>query len=160
MSLSSARPLRAALCALIAFTAFPFAASAQTKVFDLTPAFLECGADVDELLVYRVGGIVIIRGTTGDASKAADAGRIATFLGYDRVANLIRVVDEPATDAQIAARGQRQLELEPMLVGCKFHVDSTLGVVQVRGTVRQAGQKSLAIEILHRLPGVKEVHWD
>jgi osmotically-inducible protein OsmY len=138
---------------------FPFAAPAQTKVFDLTPAFIDCGADIEELLVYRVGGIVLIRGTTSDATKAADAGRIATFLGYERVANLIKVTDEVADDALIEARGHRQLDLEPMLDGCRLRVDSSLGIVQVGGKVKREAQKTLAIEILLRVTGVREVHW-
>lgn len=160
MTDSATHALRAALCGLLVIIAFPFAVSAQTDVLDLTPAFLAQGADIDQLRVYRVSGVVLIRGTTLDRAKAEDAGRIATFLGYDRVANLIRVVDGPAADALIAARGQRALDLEPMLDGCRFHVDSTLGVVQVGGRVRQEDQKSLAIGILHRVPGVKEVRWD
>jgi osmotically-inducible protein OsmY len=152
--------LRTTVCTLLAVVAFTFAASAQTKVFDLTPAFVDCGADIEELLVYRVGGIVLIRGTTSDAVKAADAGRIATFLGYDRVANLIKVIDEPSVDALIEARGRRQLDLEPMLQGCKFRIDSTLGVVRVSGKVKREAQKALAIEILLGVTGVKGAHWD
>jgi osmotically-inducible protein OsmY len=151
--------LRTMLCALITI-AFPLLASAQTKVFDLTPAFVDCGADIEELLVYRVGGIVLIRGTTDDATKAADAGRIATFLGYHRVANLIRVIDEPAADRLIETRGQLNLDLEPMLAGCKFHIDSALGVVRVGGRVIREAQKALAIEVLLRVAGVKTVDWD
>ncbi|HSP14986.1 MAG TPA: BON domain-containing protein [Thermoanaerobaculia bacterium] len=148
------------LLTVVAILAFPFAAPAQTKVFDLTPAFVDCGADIEELLVYRVGGIVLIRGTTSDAAKAADVGRIPTFLGYDRVANLIRVIDEGSADALIEARGRRQLDLEPMLQGCKFQIDSTLGDVRVGGKVKREAQKFLAVEILLRVTGVKEVQWD
>ncbi|HEX9163147.1 MAG TPA: BON domain-containing protein [Thermoanaerobaculia bacterium] len=129
-------------------------------MFDLTPAFVDCGVDIKELLVYRVGGIVLIRGTTADPAKAAEAGRIATFLGYERVANLIRVIDEPAVDGAIEARGRLELDLEPMLAGCRLHVGSTRGAVLVGGTVGGEAQKALAIEVLLRVSGVKEVHWD
>ena len=81
-------------------------------MFDLTPAFVDCGADVDELLVYRVGEIVLIRGTTADPTKAAEPGRIATFLGYD-----------------------------------------------VGGRVGRESQKVLAIEILLKVAGAKQVQW-
>jgi osmotically-inducible protein OsmY len=152
--------LRLTLFALIAAVAFPLAGFAQKpKVFDLTPAFVDCGVDIEELLVYRLGGIVLIRGTTSDATKAADAGRVATFLGYDRVANLIRVVDEPAADKSIEERGQRQLDLEPMLEGCRLRVDSNLGVVSVGGKVARTSQKALAIEVLLKVAGVKQVQW-
>lgn len=146
------------LAALFA-ASFPLAAQTQNKVFDLTPAFVEQGADIDQLLVYRVGGIVLIRGTTGDAAKSANAARIATFLGYDRVANLIRVVDEPSVDASIVARAHHDLDLEPMLQGCKFHVVLSRGALIVSGHVQNESQKSLAIEILSRVPGVKQIQW-
>jgi osmotically-inducible protein OsmY len=152
--------LRAALAGLVVLLAFPAVASAQAKWFDLTPAFVDCGADVEQLLVYRVGGIVILRGTTSDAAKAADAGRIATVLGYDRVANLIVVVDQPVTDASLNARGQRALDLEPSLDGCRFHVSSASGVVLVSGETRRDDQKELAVQVLKRVAGVKDAHWD
>lgn len=151
--------VRSAACTLVFLVAFPLAASGQTDVVDLTPAFVACGVDIDGLLVYRVGGIVLIRGTTGDATKAVEAGRVATFLGYDRVANLIRVVDVPAADKLIEERGHLELDLEPMLDGCNFHIDSALGVVAVGGTVVREEQKTLAMEILLDVQGVKKVHW-
>jgi osmotically-inducible protein OsmY len=132
----------------------------ESKVFDLTPAFVQRGADIDDLLVYRVGGIVVIRGTTGDAVKATGAMAIATFLGYERVANLIRVVDRPAVDAEIARRGKRRLDLESSLQGCRFHVQSSGGVVRVGGTVLSEGQKELAVQLLRRIPGAKSVQWN
>lgn len=152
--------IRGAVCTFILVVALPIAASAPTVQFiDLTPIFVDCGVDVTQLLVYRVGGIVLIRGTTGDAAKAAEAGRVATFLGYDRVANLIRVVDEPAEDRSIEERGHRELDLEPMLEGCNFDIDSTRGAVAVSGTVVRESQKALAIGILLDVKGVKQVRW-
>ena len=151
--------IRGAVCTFIFVVALPVAASALTQFIDLTPTFVDCGVDVEELLVYRVGGIVLIRGTTNDAAKAAEAGRVATLLGYDRVANLIRVVDEPAADRSIEERGHRELDLEPMLDGCNFRLHSTLGVVSVGGRVGHESQKTLAIEILLDVRGVKQVHW-
>ena len=157
---SAARTLRATLSALVVAVVFPLGAAANTQILDLTTSFVDCGADIDELVVYRMAGIIVIRGTTVDAAKAAEAGRIAAQLGYDRVANLIHVVDGPAADALIASRGQRALDLEPMLEGCQFHVESVAGVVEVRGRVTRDDQKNLAVGILMRVPGVKEVHWD
>ena len=109
--------MRILIASLVVSLSLSTIASAQTKWFDLTPAFVDCGVDIDELLVYRVGEIVVIRGTTSDADKAANAGRIATVLGYDRVANLIVIVDQPLTDAAVAARGQLALDREPGLDG-------------------------------------------
>lgn len=152
--------MKSTLCAVIILIALPLAGAPRKQMLDLTATFADCGVDIDELLVYRISDIVLIRGTTVDRAKAAEAGRVATMLGYDRVANLIRVVDGPAADALIASRGQRELDLEPMLGGCRFRVSSALGVVQVGGEVNRPDQKSLAIGILLRLPGVKAVSWD
>jgi osmotically-inducible protein OsmY len=152
--------MRILIASLVVFLSFPAIASAQTKWLDLTPAFVDCGVDVDQLLVYRVGGIVVIRGTTSDADKAANAGKIATFLGYDRVANLIVIVDQPLTDAAVAARGQLALDREPELDGCQFHVASASGLVSVSGRTARKDQKGLAVQVLKRVAGVKDAHWD
>ncbi|HEX7422044.1 MAG TPA: BON domain-containing protein [Thermoanaerobaculia bacterium] len=152
--------MRILTASLVVFLSFSTIASAQTKYFDLTPAFVDCGVDIEQLLVYRVGEIVVIRGTTSDAEKAANAGRIATVLGYDRVANLIVVVDQPLTDAAIAARGQLALDREPALDGCRFHVASVSGLISVSGRTLRNDQKNLAVEVLKHVAGVKDAHWD
>lgn len=159
MSHLSLHMLRNALLALAVFF-FPLAAHTEEKAVDLTADFVDCGADIDELLVLRVGGVVLIQGTTEDRTKAASAGQIATVLGYDRVANLIRVVDAPAADALIVKRGKRALDLERMLHGCNFQLSSTRGVVRLRGKVKEPRQKLLAVEILLQVNGVKDVFWD
>ena len=157
MSHRSQRTLCSLLLALTVFC-FPLAGE-QTREIDLTAEFVDCGADIDELLVLRVGGVVLIRGTTDDGAKAASAGQIATLLGYDRVANLIRVVDAPAADALIVRRGKRALDLERMLHGCNFQLSSSRGVVSLRGKVKEQRQRALAVEILLQVPGVNKVIW-
>ena len=152
--------MRILIASLVVSLSLSTIASAQTKWFDLTPAFVDCGVDVDQLLVYRVGGIVVIRGTTNDADKAANAGKIATLLGYDRVANLIVVVDQPLTDAALAARGQLALDREPGLDGCRFHVASAAGLVSVSGRTARNDQRALAVQVLKHVAGVKDAHWD
>ncbi len=156
----TARRLSLALAALVVLVALPIISSAQTKWLDLTRTFVDCGADIERLLAYQVGGVVILRGTTSDAAKAADAGRIATLLGYDRVANLIVVRDQPATDAALAARGQLALDRDATLDGCRFHVASASGVMTLSGLTERDEQKEIAMDVLKRIPGVKEVHWD
>ena len=158
MSHASYSTLRSTLLALFVI-ASPIAAAGETNVVDLTSAFVDCGADIEGLVVLHVGGVVLIRGTTDDTAKAVSAGEIATVLGYKRVANLIRVVDAPAADALIAKRGKRALDLEPMLDGCNFHVSAASGVVSVRGSVKEPRQKILAVEILLQVTGVKDVVW-
>jgi osmotically-inducible protein OsmY len=161
MNQPSARSVLAMLFSIIvASMVFPFAAFAQTDVIDLTDTFLKNGVVIDKLEVYQISDILLIRGKTGDRSKAEEAGRIATTLGYRRVANLIVVVDDASADAAIVYAGQRRLELEPALEGCRFHVDSNRGVIRLTGRVRRDVQGDLAVEILSKIDGVKEIHPD
>ena len=153
--------LRSTLLSLVAAAlVFPFAAFGQTNVIDLTAAFIKNGVVIDGLAVSQISDIVVIRGTTNDRTKAEAASRVATTLGYHRVANLIVVVDDATADAAIVNMGQRRLELEPALEGCKFRVDSTRGVVRLTGLVHRDLQGELAIRILSRIDGVKAIHPD
>lgn len=153
--------LRATLLSLlVASIVFPFAAFAQTDPIDLTASFVKNGAVIEDLAAFQISGIVVIRGRTGDRTRAEEASRIATALGYQRVANLIVVVDHAIADAAIVNVGQRRLELEPSLDGCTFRVDSTRGVIRLTGRVHRDGQSDLAIGILSRIDGVKAVHPD
>jgi osmotically-inducible protein OsmY len=153
--------LRATLLSLVAAAlVFPFAAFGQTNVIDLTAAFIKNGVVIDGLAVSQISDIVVIRGMTNDRTKAEEASRIATTLGFHRVANLIVVVDDATADAAIVNMGQRRLELEPALEGCKFRVDSNHGVVRLTGRVHRDVQGDLAIAILSRIDGVKAIHPD
>ena len=156
----SARLLRATLLILVVALAFPLAASAQTDVIDLTAVFIKNGVVIDGLAVYQISDIVLIRGKTSDRTKAEEASRVATTLGYHRVANLIVIIDDATADAAIAYTGQRRLDLEPALEGCKFRVDSSRGVIRLTGRVHRDAQGDLAIAILSRIDGVKAVHPD
>ncbi len=156
----SACLLRTTMLILVVALAFPLAASAQTDVIDLTAAFINNGVVIEKLAVYQINDIVLIRGKTNDRTKAEEASRIATTLGYHRIANLIVVVDDATADAAIAYTGQRRLELEPALEGCRFRVDSNHGVIRLTGRVHRDAQGDLAIAILSRIEGVKAIHPD
>jgi len=156
----SAHFFRATLLSLVVALAFPLAASAQTEVIDLTAAFIKSGVVIDELAVVQISDVVLLRGKTNDRTKAEEAGRIAVTLGYHRVANLIVIVDDATADAAIAYTGQRRLELEPALEGCRFRVNSNRGVIRLTGRVHRDAQGDLAIAILSRIDGVKAVHPD
>ena len=156
----TALSLRATLLSLVVALAFPLAASAQTEVIDLTAVFINNGVVIDGLAVSQISDIVLLRGKTNDRTKAEEAGRVATTLGYRRVANLIVIVDDASADAAIAYTGQRRLELEPALEGCRFRVDSNRGVIRLTGRVHRDAQGDLAIAILSRIDGVKAVHPD
>jgi osmotically-inducible protein OsmY len=135
-----------------------YAASAKDPgTTDLTAQFRAAGADAEELQVSEVGGIVIIRGRTLDRVKAENAGRIAQTLGYARVANLVQIT-EPADDAAIQRRAERELAIHRSLDGCSFRVQSTQGVVRIAGHVHSELQKDVALQLLRNVDGVREVH--
>ena len=161
MNQPSARSVLVMLASVVvASMVFPFAAFAQTNVIDLTATFVKQGAVIDKLEVYQISEILLIRGKTNDKAKAEEAGRIATTLGYHRVANLIVITDDATDDAAIVYTGQRRLELEPALEGCRFRVDSNRGVIRLTGSVQRDVQGDLAVGILSRIDGVKAVHPD
>ncbi len=145
---------------LIVMAFLPLGAVAQTDAVDITAAFIRGGAVIENLKVVRISDVVLILGKTNDVRKAERASHIATALGYQRVANLIVIRDDATDDAAIVYTGQRQLELEPALEGCRFRVDSNLGVIRLTGSVRRDLQSDLAVAILARVDGVKAVHPD
>ena len=157
----SAPSFRATLLSLVvAIVVFPFPALAQRNVIDLTAAFIKNGVVIEELAVSQISDIVVIRGKTNDKSRAEEASRIAMTLGYHRVANLIVVRDDATDDAAIVYAGQRRLELERELEGCRFRVDSNRGVIRLTGRVQRDLQRDLAIAIVSRIDGVKAIHDD
>ena len=146
------------LLILIIVALVPLGAAAQTDAVDITAAFIRGGAVIEGLKVFQISDVVLILGRTNDAKKAERAGRIATTLGYQRVANLVVIRDDATDDAAIVYTGQRQLELERELEGCRFRVESNRGVIRLTGSVRSNLQSDLAIAILGRIDGVKSVH--
>ena len=139
-------------------TLVAIAATAQTDAVDVTAAFIRGGAVIEELRVVQISDIILILGKTNDKKKAEAASHIATVLGYRRVANLIAIRDDVSDDAAIVYTGQRQLELETALAGCRFRVESNLGVIRLTGSVRNDLQRDLAVSILAKIDGVKAVH--
>jgi osmotically-inducible protein OsmY len=146
-----------ALAATVALCATPIARAEEPAAVDLTSSFRTAGLnDIDRLSVYEVGGIVIIRGRTDDQTKAADASRVATQLGYMRVANLVQLTSAP-DDVTIQRTAERVLSRHRSLDGCKLRVDSQHGVVRVAGTVNSELQKQVAVELLKNIDGVRGV---
>jgi len=150
--------VRTILLSLVAALLLPFGAFAQTDTVDVTAAFILGGAVIEDLKVVQISDIILIRGKTNDTKKAITASRIATALGYHRVANLIVIRDDAEDDAAIVYTGQRRLELEAQLEGCRFRVDSKLGVIRLTGSVHNDLQSDLALSILARIDGVKAIH--
>ncbi|HXG59555.1 MAG TPA: BON domain-containing protein [Thermoanaerobaculia bacterium] len=132
------------------------AAAADRDVLDLTPLFRDRGVAVDRLQVFDVAGIVIIRGRTADRLAAEEAGRVARQLGYARVANLVEIA-EPADDAAIIRKAERELTTHRSLDGCRFRLASSNGVVRIGGLVRDELQKDVARQLVRSIDGVREV---
>jgi osmotically-inducible protein OsmY len=149
--------LGAATLAALCFIAIPMHADTNAVV-DLTSQ-LQNDVKIDGLSAIEVGGILVLRGTTADASLAKHAGVLAQNLGYARVANLIRVV-APPDDAAIQRRAERQLSIHRSLDGCKFRVDSNAGNITLAGKVDHELQKDVAINVLRQIDGVRSVHSD
>jgi osmotically-inducible protein OsmY len=120
-------------------------ATGQNNAINLTSKFLKGGIRIDHLLVYSLSGIVVLRGSTSDQSKSLQALHFARKLGYKRIANLIQITSPP-DDAAIIRSAERQLDQERALGGCRFHIESKLGVVHLTGRIHR------------RIDGVKEVH--
>ncbi|MDQ6800458.1 MAG: BON domain-containing protein [Acidobacteriota bacterium] len=145
-----------ALLTLFVASLFPIAASAQSEPVDLTAQFRSSGVDIADLQVYQINGIVLIRGTSADKVKAENAGIVAKNLGYPRVANLIGL-SGAIRDVDIVRFAEGSLVRGRALEGCKFHIDSVNGIVTIGGSVYQEMQRDVAVDLLRKIDGVKEV---
>lgn len=130
-------------------------ANAAEQVVDLTSTFREAGASIDQLRVYEIAGVVIIRGRTPDKAEAAVASKIAQSLGYGRVANLIQIVT--TDDAQLARMAERELTMHRSLDGCRFNVTADRGIVRIGGSVTHELQKDVAFQVVRSIDGVRSV---
>jgi|SRR5438105_1440399 len=130
--------------------------AANVEAVDLTPQFQSAGLKVDGLRAVEVGGIVVLRGRADTAARAADAGTFAQSLGYQRVANLIQVI-EPPDDAAIERVAERQLAIRRSLDGCQFRIDSQHGVVRLAGKVQYELQRDVAVGVVRQIDGVRAV---
>lgn len=151
------RSFQAALLVLFVALLFPVAARAQSEPIDLTATFRSAGVDITDLRVYQISGIVLIRGTSADRGEVENAGTVARNLGYQRVANLIAFAG-PANDVDIVRFAEGKLGRQRALDGCKFHIVSLNGIVHLGGSVDEELQKDVAVELLRKIDGVKEVH--
>jgi osmotically-inducible protein OsmY len=146
------------LVALLSFTlpAFGLDQSSPTNTSDVTARFADGQFRIDGLKAIDVGGIVVLRGKTTDPAEAARVAEYAKTLGYERVANVVGVIDPP-DDPAIERRAERALASHRTLDGCTFHVDSQQGVVHIAGKVQYELQKDVAANLIRGLDGVRDV---
>ena len=145
----------AAILAVLLTGLAPAAFAATPATTDLTDTFLSAGAAVNGLQVTQIAGIVIIRGRTPDKTQAELLSQFAASHGYDRVANLVQVLEH--NDKLIARTAERELSVQSALDGCHFSVHSQDGIVRVAGTVQHELQKDVAMQVLRRIDGVRGV---
>lgn len=152
------RTVQAVAILAIVIALSPVASAASPEAVDLTATFRGAGASIDRLQVYQIAGIVILRGRVADQAAAAEVGRLAKQLGYERVANLIQIVEN--RDEEITRAAEVELSVHRSLDGCRFRVSSEQGVVRVAGQVKHELQKDVAIQVLRNLDGVRSVEVD
>ena len=122
---------------------------------DITARFADGGFNITGLRAIEVGGIVVLRGKTYDPAEVARVAEFAHNLGYQRVANVVGLVEAP-DDEMIERRAERALASRS-LDGCTFHIDSQQGVVHVAGRVQFELQKDVAADLVRGIDGVREV---
>lgn len=150
------RTIKAVVFAVIVIALSPVALAANPETIDLTQAFRSAGApDIDKLQVYEIAGIVLIRGRAVQQSQAEELGRVAQSLGYERVANLVQIIEH--RDIEIARRAEVELTVNRSLDGCKFRVTSEQGIVRVAGSVKHELQKDVATQVIRNIKGVRAV---
>ena len=160
MKTTNAGRLSAVLFAALILAAIPagaFAAEHAPATVDITPAISSGVNGISGLSAVEVGDIVVIRGRATNRDSAVKATALVQALGYQRVANLIQIV-EPADDAVIMRVAERQLGMSRGLDGCALTVDSNNGVLHVNGTVHTELQKDMAVALLRNIDGVKVVN--
>jgi osmotically-inducible protein OsmY len=150
--------------ALLVAVAIPAAALAGAKqqkpaTNDLSASFRAANLGIDDLRVVEVGGIVVIRGRAASKANAEAASKMARDLGYERVANLVQIIEPPDDDA-IERRAERALASQRSLDGCNFRLDSSNGSLLVAGTVKYELQKDMAVHVLRGVDGVRTVKSD
>jgi len=146
--------LKAAVLAVVILTTeAAFAATPSTT--DLTNKFRGANAAVNQLQVYEISGIVIIRGRTNDKAQAELLSEYARSLGYQRIANLVATTTHD--DATITRKAERELSVNRSLDGCRFRVRSEQGVLYLAGSVSHELQKDVAMQILRSIDGVQSI---
>lgn len=126
---------------------------------DLTARFADGGFQISGFKAIEVGGIVVLRGKTTDPAEVARVAQYAKNLGYERVANVVGLIDPP-DDAAIERSAERALASHRTLDGCTFHIDSQQGVVRLAGRVQYELQKDIAADLVRGIDGVRDVKLD
>lgn len=147
----------AVVLATVAALGAPAIASADQVEDSISAALRNSTIDISRLKVVNVDGIVIVRGEVTTVANQAKAAEIVRGLGYERVANMVRVVAVP-DDERIRRAAERELTLARSLDGCRFRVACVDGVVTLEGNVQYELQKDAATSLVRTVPGVRQVN--
>ncbi|HEV2719398.1 MAG TPA: BON domain-containing protein [Thermoanaerobaculia bacterium] len=146
----------AALVALLSFSIPSMARDTSPPATDLTARFADGGFHINGLQAIEVGGIVVLRGLTTDPAEVTRVADFAHNLGYQRVANVVKLA-EAADDEAIERSAERALGSHRTLDGCTFRIDSQQGVVHIAGRVQYELQKDIAADLVRNISGVRDV---
>lgn len=150
--------ITAAILVTLLITVSPVVSAAEPEAVNLTETFVTAGAKAENLQVFEIAGVVLLRGRVADKAQALEIGRIAQTLGYARVANLIQIHEN--RDVEITRRAEIELTVNRSLDGCKFRVTSEQGNVRVAGLVKHELQKDVAAQVLKNVRGIRSVEFD
>ena len=125
----------------------------------IAPALETAGIQVADLGVRDIDGIVILRGKAENKEAIDRVTSVVKNLGYPRVANMIQVA-KVIDDQAIERDAERQLARNRSLDGCRFNVDSTDGILTVKGVVQRELQADAARTMLSNVRGVRQVRAD
>lgn len=150
------KTLGAVILTALLFPIVQAEAATAPAATDITASFITAGSHVADLRAVEIGGIVVLRGSTGSIDDAARAAQIARDLGYTRVANLIRVL-EPVDDAAIQRLAERELSRHRGLDGSNIRIKSERGIVNLAGNVSMELQKDMAVTLVRNIDGVRGV---
>ena len=116
-------------------------------------------SDGQAVTAVEVGGVLVLRGEVGTGKAAADAEVTARSLGFQRIANLIRI--ERSDDEALTRRVERELSLSRLFDDCRLRVQVAGGIVHLSARVGREDQKQTAVEMIRAVDGVASVttHW-
>lgn len=119
--------------------------------------------DIDGLAQHRIAvaserGVVTLFGTAATPlARSLLVQRVLALRGVRAVVNRLDVVNDEATDRQIAALVERRLAYDPITAHQALRVSVEHGVVRLQGSLRGAAERDLVTAATLAVPGVRAV---
>ena len=134
---------------LMAVTASALSTTSLEQILEATP-------EIRDLKVTQVGEVIVLRGTTDDASAVEAVERRLRELGYERIINAVDIERAPSDD-MIRSSVERQIYLTPALASSAIRVNTNQGTVTLEGSCSTPAQISQADRIARSVRGVRDV---